>query len=72
MNTCPKCGGFCDRESVDIGIGVIQGPYGCFDCGWSEYPEYDSSEGHCPADLENPDYHYDSRGGCYSKKLFKL
>ena len=41
---CPKCGGECWRESVDVGVGVIYGPLGCPDCGWSEYAEYDNSE----------------------------
>lgn len=48
MNTehpnCPKCGNRTWRESVDIGVGVIYGPYGC-SCGWSENEEYDTSNG---------------------------
>jgi hypothetical protein len=40
---CPKCNGQCHRDSVDIGVGVIHGPYGCEECGWSEDPEYDLS-----------------------------
>jgi len=42
---CPHCGSPCDREQVDVGVGVIHGPWGCGDCGWSENPEYDSREG---------------------------
>ena len=44
------------RDEVDIGIGVMCGPWGCGDCGWSEYPEYDRS---------NPDRQpgLDERGG---------
>lgn len=38
---CPKCGGRCDRDSVDVGIGIMFGPYGCEECGWSEDPKYD-------------------------------
>lgn len=38
---CPRCGGDCDRDSVDVGVGVLHGPWGCM-CGWSEDPEYDS------------------------------
>jgi hypothetical protein len=41
---CPHCASGCDRESVDVGVGVIHGPWGCSNCGWSEYPEYDSRE----------------------------
>lgn len=43
---CPRCGGECERESADIGVGIIHGPYGCYECGWSEDFEYD---------LTNPD-----------------
>lgn len=43
--SCPHCGAPCDREAVDVGVGVIHGPWGCPDCGWSEYPEYDCREG---------------------------
>jgi hypothetical protein len=47
---CPKCGGHCDRDSVDIGVGIMHGPYGCEECGWSESPEYDLSDGRSPLD----------------------
>ena len=40
---CEKCGDECFRDSVDVGVGVIHGPYGCPNCGWSEDPEYDLS-----------------------------
>jgi len=59
---CPKCGEECDRDSVDVGVGVIHGPYGC-GCGWSEEPRYDASEGESPAQAEMPDWLVDSRGG---------
>lgn len=36
---CPKCGGQTDQESVDVGVGVIYGPLGCIECGWSEDPD---------------------------------
>jgi hypothetical protein len=39
--TCPHCGGDCWHESVDVEVGVIHGPWGCSDCGWSEDPAYD-------------------------------
>ncbi len=42
---CPKCGATCDRESADVGVGVIYGPWGCPDCQWSEDPKYDLSSG---------------------------
>lgn len=42
---CPKCGAECWRESCDVGVGVIYGPFGCPRCGWSDSPEYDISEG---------------------------
>jgi len=45
---CPKCLADCERESVDVGVGIINGPYGCPDCGWSEDPKYDLSEGQSP------------------------
>jgi hypothetical protein len=39
---CPKCGGDCWRDSADVGVGIIYGPWGC-PCGWSELPEFDLS-----------------------------
>ena len=42
---CPKCQSKCKREDVDVGVGVISGPYGCPTCGWSASPEYDLSTG---------------------------
>ena len=59
---CPRCGEPCDRESVDVGVGIIYGPYGC-GCGWSEDPQYDRSSGTSPAQLANPGYYVDSKGG---------
>lgn len=41
---CEKCGTDCRRDEVDIGVGIMYGPWGCPDCGWSEQPEYDVSE----------------------------
>jgi hypothetical protein len=40
---CPKCGGEIWRDAVDVGVGIIYGPYGCNECGWSESEEYDLS-----------------------------
>lgn len=59
---CPKCGCEADRDEVDVGVGVIYGPYGCY-CGWSEDSRYDSSSGPSPASLENPGWYVDSCGG---------
>ncbi len=47
---CPKCGEECHRDEVDVGVGVIHGPYGCPGCGWSEDDEYDLSDGRDPVD----------------------
>lgn len=38
---CPKCETECWREEADVGVGIIYGPWGCPDCGWSESEEYD-------------------------------
>lgn len=59
---CPKCGEECMRDEVDVGVGIIYGPYGCY-CGWSEFSEYDSSDGESQKQAENPDWIVDSRGG---------
>lgn len=37
--SCPNCGEETWRDSADVGVGVIFGPYGC-SCGWSEWDEY--------------------------------
>lgn len=42
---CPKCDDECWRDSADVGVGVMYGPWGCPSCGWSESREYDVSEG---------------------------
>jgi hypothetical protein len=44
------CGDECFRDSVDVGVGWVHGPYGCPGCGWSEDSEYDLSEGKDPVD----------------------
>lgn len=59
---CPKCGEGCCRDDVDVGVGVIYGPWGCA-CGWSEDPYYDSSGGESPAAKEHPNHYVDSTGG---------
>lgn len=57
---CPLCNAECDRDSVDVGVGVIYGPYGCA-CGWSEDPQFDRSSGPPPA--ESPGRYVDQWGG---------
>lgn len=64
---CPKCGEDCWRDEVDVGVGVINGPWGCSYCGWSEDSRYDSSNGESPAQKEYPDYIVDSAGGMIKK-----
>jgi hypothetical protein len=61
--TCPKCGEECNQDEVDVGVGIIYGPLGCYSCGWSDNPEYDSSEGSSPASKKNPDFYVDACGG---------
>lgn len=45
---CPLCASpIADRPEVDVGVGVIHGPWHCFDCGWSEpwlYPNDDDAD----------------------------
>lgn len=61
---CPKCNCQCDRDSVDVGVGMIYGPWGCQSCGWSEDSRYDSSGGPSPAQQEaGPEWYVDSTGG---------
>jgi hypothetical protein len=42
---CPNCGAAdLYRDEVDVGVGIIYGPYGC-PCGWSESSEYNQLRG---------------------------
>lgn len=41
---CPNCGYSAWRESVDVGVGILFGPWGC-QCGWSESDEYNKLNG---------------------------
>lgn len=61
--TCPKCGEECCRDSADVGVGVIYGPWGCI-CGWSSDPHYDASNGPSPAQLEAGDGRWVDSTGC--------
>jgi len=63
---CPLCNESCERDEVDVGVGVIFGPYGCWRCKWSEDPRYDSSKGKSPAETETGCY-VDPLGGLYPK-----
>jgi len=66
MEQCPNCGSKdVDRESVDVGVGIIYGPYGCFDCGWSEWSDWDKSQGPARIQKEYPNHITDSRGGVF-------
>lgn len=50
-SACPKCE--CTdlrRDEVDVGVGIIYGPYGCPSCGWSEDGTYDLSGDRDPLD----------------------
>jgi ssDNA-binding Zn-finger/Zn-ribbon topoisomerase 1 len=42
---CPHCNETCDRAEVDVGVGVIHGPWGCPQCGWSSEQTYDNRDG---------------------------
>lgn len=42
--TCPNCKNEAWRESADVGVGIIYGPWGC-ECGWSEDDEYNTLTG---------------------------
>ena len=65
---CPRCGNDdLDCDKIDNGVAILQGPYGCGRCGWSEYEEYDCSAGVIIRD----GYWVDPLGGgtpCTSKK----
>jgi hypothetical protein len=64
---CPKCKSECFREDVDVGVGIIYGPYGCAQCGWSEDPYYNSSNGPPEAEREDPGYWATPQGGLIRK-----
>lgn len=63
---CPKCNGECYRDEVDVGVGVINGPWGCMKCGWSESPKYDLSEGQSA--VREDGSAIDQYGGLYPAK----
>ncbi len=57
---CPSCGGETNQDSVDVGVGVIHGPRGCIECGWSEADEYDMTN---PANRKPENRQRDANGG---------
>lgn len=64
---CPKCEGECVRDEVDVAVGIIYGPWGCYSCGWSEDPRYDRSEGPSPEQIKAGNSRYvDPCGGIQS------
>jgi hypothetical protein len=42
---CPVCSSPCDRDEVDIGVGVQYGPWHCsnVECGWTDAPVDDGT-----------------------------
>jgi hypothetical protein len=69
---CPKCGEECSRDEVDVGVGVLHGPWGCPGCGWSSNSQYDHSDGGaCPAQADRPGYYVDQWGGAVRKDDLK-
>lgn len=56
--TCPTCGEECDRDEVNVGVGIIYGPWGCHSCGWSEYDREQAEKDH-------PGYYCDPTGGLH-------
>ncbi len=43
---CPRCEEReLYRDSADVGVGIIYGPYGCPCCGWSESEQCDMQKG---------------------------
>ena len=56
---CPNCGEECGRDSVDNGVAVLYGPWGCY-CGWSESADYNVLTG---PRLDEHGYQVDQWGG---------
>lgn len=70
LKSCPNCGddGSLDRESVDVGVGILYGPWGCFSCGWSSEKRFDRSNGAAEADAEYPDHILTPTGAAHHKR----
>ena len=52
VRECPRCGEFCGRDDVDIGVGIKYGPWGCYSCGWSEDSDYDKRKDEIEVQIE--------------------
>jgi hypothetical protein len=65
---CPECKAECWRESCDVGVGVITGPWGCPECGWSEDDRYDLRNGPKKTDAG---YTLDQFGGATPPQGFR-
>ena len=50
------------RESADVGVGILYGPYGC-PCGWSEADEYNLLSG--SAGIQDNGAYIDQYGAYY-------
>ena len=60
---CPNCkNDTLWRESVDVGVGTIYGPYGCASCGYSEDEAYNLASGPKTSEDGSP---VDQFGGVY-------
>jgi hypothetical protein len=55
---CPECDEECDRDSVDIDVGIQYGPWGCYGCGWSEIDRK-------RIEADNPGWYCDPTGGLH-------
>lgn len=51
------------RDSADVGVGIIYGPYGCHVCGWSEDESYNLLNN--PEHRDKDGYLIDQYGGLY-------
>jgi len=56
---CPSCGGALACDSVDIGVGLMQGPLYCTDCGWNENSGPEENPFDNPADFIGIDFGLD-------------
>lgn len=65
---CEKCGSKCYRDSVDVGVGTIYGPWGCPECRWSESSEYDLSEGQTR--IDETGWIKDQWGGLHNPEIY--
>ena len=69
---CPVCKNMVWRDSVDVGVGIIHGPWGCGGCGWSSDPFYDCRSGPCEAELEDGnEYKINQFGHLFKDKPLK-